>query len=78
MPVPGAIVPLPNPGDTGTSGAVGTMSGVLGLNCGVGTGTGGGTCAAAPTTDNSGIVRVNNASALRNIAKSSLGNIYAT
>ncbi len=72
IPVPGATVPMPYPGDTGTSGAAGITSGVLGLNCGVGTGTGGGTCAAAPATDNSGIVKANNATTLRHIAKSIL------
>jgi hypothetical protein len=43
-----AAAPGPGPGDTGTSGACGKTSELLGLGCGIWMGTaGGGTCAAA-------------------------------
>src|SRR5271154_431285 len=61
-------MPLPYPGETGTSGADGITSGVLGLNCGAGTGTGGGTCATAAANDNSRTVGANNVTGHRAIA----------
>ena len=61
---------LPYPGETGTSGADGITSGVLGLNCGVGAGTGGGTWATAVASDNGRIVSANNVTGRRTIATS--------
>jgi hypothetical protein len=65
---PDPPMPLPYPGETGTSGADGITSGVLGLNCGVGVRSGGGTCAAATATDNNKTVSAQNATGHRNIA----------